>query len=173
MLFDRCWQQAKYDIRPRSHRWGFGGGVKKQSLSLRHFGPSQPRPGPGCSCLLMSSLIQVMLFTVPSVKQTHYPSHSSENVPRSRSHLRGACRGDYRYSRRRFGFVRSSRQYFLEKGRAETEGRLGEITRSLPSHLLYKSLDGIFKEWKVEKSGSQPFFMVCYMIVRFAEHLDH
>lgn len=59
LLFARCWQQVKYDIRPRSHRchqWGFGGGGgKKQSLFVRHFGPSQPRPGPGCSCLLMSS----------------------------------------------------------------------------------------------------------------------
>jgi 20S proteasome subunit alpha 6 len=42
-----------------------------------------------------------------------------------------------------------------EKGRAEAEGRLGEIIRCLPSHLLYKSLDGIFKEWKVEKKSGR------------------
>ena len=42
-----------------------------------------------------------------------------------------------------------------ETGRAEAEGRLGEIIRSLPSHLLYKSLDGIFKEWKVEKKSGR------------------
>jgi 20S proteasome subunit alpha 6 len=42
-----------------------------------------------------------------------------------------------------------------EKGRTEAEGRLGEIIRCLPSHLLYKSLDGIFKEWKVEKKSGR------------------
>ncbi|KAI9001144.1 hypothetical protein BD414DRAFT_511728 [Trametes punicea] len=40
-----------------------------------------------------------------------------------------------------------------DKGKAEAEERVGEIIRSLPSHLVYKSLDGIFKEWKVEKKG--------------------
>jgi hypothetical protein len=98
----------------------------------------------------------------------HYPSHSSEHVPRSRSHLRGACRGDYRYSRRRFGFVRSSRQWFLEKGRAETEARLGEITRSLLSHLLYKSLDGIFKGVEGREEERQPaFFHVLLHVCSF------
>jgi 20S proteasome subunit alpha 6 len=42
-----------------------------------------------------------------------------------------------------------------EDGRTEAEGRLGEIIRCLPSHLLYKSLDGIFKEWKVEKKSGR------------------
>ena len=42
-----------------------------------------------------------------------------------------------------------------EKGRVEAEERLGEIIRCLPSHLLYKSLDGIFKEWKVEKKNGR------------------
>ncbi|CDO74098.1 hypothetical protein BN946_scf185043.g148 [Trametes cinnabarina] len=40
-----------------------------------------------------------------------------------------------------------------DKGKAEAEERVGEIIRSLPSHLVYKSLDGIFKEWKAEKKG--------------------
>ncbi|KAI0637749.1 hypothetical protein C8Q77DRAFT_1087647 [Trametes polyzona] len=40
-----------------------------------------------------------------------------------------------------------------DKGKAEAEERVGEIIRSLPSHLVYKSLDGIFKEWRVEKKG--------------------
>jgi len=40
-----------------------------------------------------------------------------------------------------------------DKGKAEAEGRVGEIIRCLPSHLIYKSLDGIFKEWRVEKKG--------------------
>ncbi|TCD70481.1 hypothetical protein EIP91_003242 [Steccherinum ochraceum] len=40
-----------------------------------------------------------------------------------------------------------------DAGKGEVEERVGEIIRSLPSHLIYKSLDGIFKEWKVEKKG--------------------
>ncbi|KAK1227430.1 hypothetical protein PQX77_009577 [Marasmius sp. AFHP31] len=35
----------------------------------------------------------------------------------------------------------------------EVENRVGEIIRCLPSHLIYKSLDGMFKEWKAEKKG--------------------
>ncbi|KAI0069155.1 hypothetical protein BV25DRAFT_1910854 [Artomyces pyxidatus] len=42
-----------------------------------------------------------------------------------------------------------------EKGKSEVEERVGEIIRCLPSHLLYKSLDGIFKEWKVEKRNGR------------------
>jgi 20S proteasome subunit alpha 6 len=40
-----------------------------------------------------------------------------------------------------------------EKGKDEVEERVGEIVRCLPSHLIYKSLDGIFKEWRVDKKG--------------------
>ncbi|KAF8974674.1 hypothetical protein BDZ97DRAFT_1911835 [Flammula alnicola] len=40
-----------------------------------------------------------------------------------------------------------------DKGKGEAEERIGEIIRCLPSHLIYKSLDGIFKEWRVEKKG--------------------
>jgi len=40
-----------------------------------------------------------------------------------------------------------------DKGKTAVEERVGEIVRCLPSHLLYKSLDGIFKEWRVEKKG--------------------
>ncbi|KAK0231108.1 hypothetical protein IW262DRAFT_1342250 [Armillaria fumosa] len=40
-----------------------------------------------------------------------------------------------------------------EKGKNDVDGRVGEIIRCLPSHLIYKSLDGIFKEWRVEKKG--------------------
>ncbi|KAH8106064.1 hypothetical protein BXZ70DRAFT_918046 [Cristinia sonorae] len=42
-----------------------------------------------------------------------------------------------------------------DAGKAEVEESVGEIIRSLPSHLIYKSLDGIFKEWKVEKKGGR------------------
>ncbi|KAH9912704.1 uncharacterized protein B0H18DRAFT_1052608 [Fomitopsis serialis] len=42
-----------------------------------------------------------------------------------------------------------------ENGKHEVEERVGEIIRSLPSHLLYKSLDGIFKEWKADKKGGK------------------
>ena len=40
------------------------------------------------------------------------------------------------------------------KGKAEAEERVGEILRCLPTHLLYKSLEGIFKEWKAETKRS-------------------
>lgn len=40
-----------------------------------------------------------------------------------------------------------------EGGKKEVNERIGEIIRCLPSHLIYKSLDGIFKEWRVEKKG--------------------
>lgn len=40
-----------------------------------------------------------------------------------------------------------------ETGKSDVDGRVGEIIRCLPSHLIYKSLDGIFKEWRVEKKG--------------------
>ena len=42
-----------------------------------------------------------------------------------------------------------------DTGKGEVEERVGEIIRSLPSHLIYKSLDGIFKEWKVDKKGGR------------------
>lgn len=38
-----------------------------------------------------------------------------------------------------------------EKGKDEVEARVGEVIRCIPSHLIYKSLDGIFKEWRMEK----------------------
>jgi len=37
----------------------------------------------------------------------------------------------------------------------EVEERVGEIIRCLPGHLVYKSLDGMFKEWRVEKKGGR------------------
>ena len=42
-----------------------------------------------------------------------------------------------------------------EGGKSVVEERVGEIIRYLPSHLIYKSLDGIFKEWRVEKKGGR------------------
>ena len=36
-------------------------------------------------------------------------------------------------------------------GKAIVDERVGEVIRSLPSHLLYKSLDGMFKEWRMDK----------------------
>lgn len=42
-----------------------------------------------------------------------------------------------------------------EKGKAEAGEKMSEIIRCLPSHLLYKSLDGMFKEWRAEKKGSR------------------
>lgn len=40
-----------------------------------------------------------------------------------------------------------------KEGTGEVDERIGEIIRCLPSHLIYKSLDGIFKEWRVDKKG--------------------
>ena len=40
-----------------------------------------------------------------------------------------------------------------EEGKREVGERVGEIVRCLPSHLTYKSLDGMFKEWRIEKKG--------------------
>jgi 20S proteasome subunit alpha 6 len=42
-----------------------------------------------------------------------------------------------------------------DKGKSEVEDRMGEIVRCLPSHLLHKSLDGMFKEWKADKKGGR------------------
>ncbi|EGO27238.1 hypothetical protein SERLADRAFT_460293 [Serpula lacrymans var. lacrymans S7.9] len=42
-----------------------------------------------------------------------------------------------------------------QKGKVEAEEKMSEIVRCLPSHLIYKSLDGIFKEWRVEKKGGR------------------
>lgn len=52
-------------------------------------------------------------------------------------------------------FVHMAKE-FAEKalglgGKAIVDERVGEIIRSLPSHLLYKSLDGMFKEWRMDK----------------------
>ena len=41
------------------------------------------------------------------------------------------------------------------KGKEQVDERVGEIIRSLPSHLLYKSLDGMFKEWRADKKGGR------------------
>jgi len=51
--------------------------------------------------------------------------------------------------------VEYARKVTPENGKGEAEERVGEIIRSLPSHLIYKSLDGIFKEWRVEKKGGR------------------
>jgi len=40
-----------------------------------------------------------------------------------------------------------------DKGKGEVEERVGEIIRCLPIQLLHKSVEGMFKERKVEKKG--------------------
>ncbi len=40
-----------------------------------------------------------------------------------------------------------------EKGKTAVNESVGEIIRCIPSHLIYKSLDGIFKEWRTDKKG--------------------
>lgn len=51
--------------------------------------------------------------------------------------------------------VEFAKQANGDKGKIEAEERMGEIIRCLPSHLIYKSLDGMFKEWKLEKKGGR------------------
>lgn len=40
-----------------------------------------------------------------------------------------------------------------EEGKKEVDDQIGEIIRCIPSHLVHKCLDGMFKEWRVEKKG--------------------
>jgi 20S proteasome subunit alpha 6 len=42
-----------------------------------------------------------------------------------------------------------------EKGTTDAQERMGEIVRCLPTHLVHKSLDGIFREWKLDKKGNR------------------
>ena len=42
-----------------------------------------------------------------------------------------------------------------DNGKGEVEERVGEIIRFLPMHLLHKSLDGIFREWKTDKKSGR------------------
>jgi len=48
-------------------------------------------------------------------------------------------------------------EYAVEAGKRNEDvaERVGEILRCLPQHLLYKSLDGIFRERKVDKKASR------------------
>ncbi|KAH9921476.1 uncharacterized protein BXZ73DRAFT_91760 [Epithele typhae] len=54
-----------------------------------------------------------------------------------------------------FRLSSSTRRRRRGQGQERGRGACGEIIRSLPSHLIYKSLDGIFKEWRVEKKGGR------------------
>jgi len=42
------------------------------------------------------------------------------------------------------------------KGKTEVVESVGEIIRSLPHHLVYKSLDGMMKEWRSDKKHARP-----------------
>lgn len=54
--------------------------------------------------------------------------------------------------------VQMAREYAVkndaELGKKQVEDRIGELIRCLPQHLVYKSLDGMFKEWKIDKKGA-------------------
>lgn len=45
----------------------------------------------------------------------------------------------------------AERSMAKDRAQQEVDERVGEIIRCLPQHLLYKSLDGIFREWKDTK----------------------
>ena len=40
-----------------------------------------------------------------------------------------------------------------DKGQVEVEEHVGEVIRCLPTVLIHRSLDGMFKEWKADKKG--------------------
>lgn len=40
-----------------------------------------------------------------------------------------------------------------DSGKIEVEERVGDVIRCIPSHLIHKSVDGIFKEWKLDAKG--------------------
>ena len=40
-----------------------------------------------------------------------------------------------------------------DKGKARAEESVGELIRSMPSHLIFATLDRMFEDWKAEKKG--------------------
>jgi 20S proteasome subunit alpha 6 len=42
-----------------------------------------------------------------------------------------------------------------DAGRNEVEIKVGEIIRCIPTHLVYKSMDGIFREWRADKKSGK------------------
>jgi 20S proteasome subunit alpha 6 len=113
------------------------------------------------------NILEILLRLVRGERATPFTQAASTISPQSvAGPLRGALSPDSAHGSQQthvslavLAVWRMTIEYALkaleETGRAEAEGRLGEIIRSLPSHLLYKSLDGIFKEWKVEKKSGR------------------
>ena len=113
------------------------------------------------------NILEILLRLVRGERATPFTQAGSTISPQSvAGPLRGALSPDSAHGPQQthvslavLAVWRMTMEYALkaleEKGRAEAEGRLGEIIRCLPSHLLYKSLDGIFKEWKVEKKSGR------------------
>jgi 20S proteasome subunit alpha 6 len=112
----------------------------------------------------IDNILEILLRLVRGERASHHPnqyahtSHSplhsalgsavsSPNAPHAaqQTHVSLAVLAIFRMSAE-----------YAEKAGEETgkvEERVGEIVRALPQHLIYKSLDGIFREW----SGSSGF----------------
>jgi 20S proteasome subunit alpha 6 len=112
------------------------------------------------------NILEILLRLVRGERATPFTQASAISPQTVAGPLRGALSSDSAHGPQQthvslavLAVWRMTIEYALkaleEKGRAEAEGRLGEIIRCLPSHLLYKSLDGIFKEWKVEKKSGR------------------
>ncbi|PCH41623.1 hypothetical protein WOLCODRAFT_137501 [Wolfiporia cocos MD-104 SS10] len=99
-------------------------------------GPAYPSPAPG----LGSANIAAPLLSALSPGAAHGAQQT---------HVSLAVLAIFRIA------VEFAKRAAGDAGRDEVVERVGEVIRALPSHLLYKSLDGIFKEWKVEKKGGR------------------
>lgn len=113
------------------------------------------------------NLLEILLRLVRGERSTAFPQNSSAITPPSvfgpllnalgpgsshgaqQTHVSLAVLAMFRMA------VEYAEKAEGEKGKADVETRAGELIRCLPSHLVYKSLDGIFKEWRVEKKGGR------------------
>ena len=107
----------------------------------------------------IDNILEILLRLVRGTSSYHSPSAASSlsNInASSTSHLAVAASPNAPHAAQQthvsmavLGIYRMAAEY-AEKA-AEEHGRLeervGNIVRSLPQHLLYKSLDGIFRDW--------------------------
>lgn len=113
------------------------------------------------------NVLEILLRLVRGERATPFSQNSSMSAPSITGPLLAAMDQKSAHATQQthvslavVAFVRMSTEYAEKalgegKGKEQVEDRVGEIIRSLPSHLLYKSLDGMFKEWRVEKKGGR------------------
>lgn len=108
------------------------------------------------------NLLEILLRLVRGERAT--PLSSSNNAASSNLHLSGPLLTALSPSSSHAGqqthltlaivaMVRMAESFAVrslptEEAKREVDDQVGEIIRCLPQHLLYKSLDGIFREWK-------------------------